>query len=53
VADGDPETANATRRNLAREYADQPVLILGTHFPPPTAGHLVTVDGAVRFQPVF
>jgi glyoxylase-like metal-dependent hydrolase (beta-lactamase superfamily II) len=51
VADADPDQSSATRRRLVREYADTPVLILGTHFPPPTAGHLVTVDGAVRFRP--
>lgn len=52
VADADPVMASATRRELARAYADTPVLIIGTHFPPPTAGHLITVDGAVRFRPV-
>jgi len=51
VADADPDLAGATRRELARAYADTPALIFGTHFPPPTAGHLVTVDGVVRFQP--
>jgi glyoxylase-like metal-dependent hydrolase (beta-lactamase superfamily II) len=53
VADADPAMSSATRRRLAREYADTPALVLGTHFPPPTAGHLVTTDAGVRFQPLL
>jgi glyoxylase-like metal-dependent hydrolase (beta-lactamase superfamily II) len=52
VADADPGVSSATRQRLVREYADTSVLIFGTHFPPPTAGHLVTTDGGVRFQPM-
>ena len=33
------------------EHADTGVLIVGSHFPPPGAGYLVTTDTGVRFQP--
>jgi glyoxylase-like metal-dependent hydrolase (beta-lactamase superfamily II) len=52
VADGDPEMSSATRRHLIGEYADTPVLIIGTHFRPPAAGHLVTDEGGVHFRPL-
>lgn len=52
VADGNPAVANETRRAVVAEYADTGTLIIGTHFPPPGAGHLVTEDGAVRFRPL-
>jgi len=52
LADADPGMSSATRRRLVREYADTSVLIVGTHFPPPTAGHLVTTQNGVRFLPV-
>jgi glyoxylase-like metal-dependent hydrolase (beta-lactamase superfamily II) len=52
LADADPDMSSATRQRLVRQYADTSVLILGTHFPPPTAGHLVTTDDGVRFLPV-
>jgi glyoxylase-like metal-dependent hydrolase (beta-lactamase superfamily II) len=50
--DADPAAAHATRTRLVDAYADRPVLLIGTHFPPPTAGHLVTTTGGVRFQPL-
>lgn len=50
VADADPAAATATRHRLARDYADTSVLILGTHFPLPTAGYLVTTGHGVRFR---
>jgi glyoxylase-like metal-dependent hydrolase (beta-lactamase superfamily II) len=51
VADGDPEMSTATRRRIVGEYVDTPVVIIGTHFRPPAAGHLVTAEGGVRFRP--
>jgi glyoxylase-like metal-dependent hydrolase (beta-lactamase superfamily II) len=50
--DFDAERAAVTRRRLIADYADTPVLVIGTHFPPPTAGHLVTTDVGVRFRPL-
>ena len=37
----DPEQARTTRRDFLSRYADRDVLILGTHFASPTAGHIV------------
>ncbi|MEU8583291.1 MBL fold metallo-hydrolase [Streptomyces abikoensis] len=42
--DTDPEQAVRTRRDLLAALAGTDTLLLGTHFPPPTAGH-VTADG--------
>ena len=39
--DADPEMARETRVRFLERYGDQPVLVLGTHFATPTAGHLV------------
>ncbi|MBW2143889.1 MAG: MBL fold metallo-hydrolase [Deltaproteobacteria bacterium] len=44
IADSDPEQAVETRKDFRSRYGDQPVLIFGTHFGPPYAGHLVS-DG--------
>jgi len=40
-ADYDQDAARKTRYELFERYADKPVLIIGTHFATPTAGHLV------------
>ena len=45
-ADWDSEGAEATRRAFFERYADRPVLVIGTHFAGPTAGHIVR-DGDV------
>ncbi|MGH6971832.1 MAG: MBL fold metallo-hydrolase, partial [Caulobacteraceae bacterium] len=48
--DSDPKAAAVTRARLFAEWADQPVLVIGTHYPAPTAGH-VRRDGATfRFE---
>jgi glyoxylase-like metal-dependent hydrolase (beta-lactamase superfamily II) len=44
-ADYDYDRAIETRRKFLNRYGDTPVLILGTHFATPTAGHIVR-DGA-------
>ncbi|MDP6874657.1 MAG: MBL fold metallo-hydrolase [Alphaproteobacteria bacterium] len=44
--DTDPEQARRTRHEVFSRYADTPILIIGTHFATPTAGHLVR-DGDV------
>lgn len=51
AADEDTVQATATRRAFVRRYADTGTLVIGTHFPDPTAGRLVTSpeDGGVRF----
>ncbi|MEZ5230655.1 MAG: MBL fold metallo-hydrolase [Acidimicrobiales bacterium] len=47
--DHDSMQSTETRRALIEAHADVDVLVLGTHFAPPAAGHLHTVDGTVRF----
>ena len=44
--DSDPKASAATRARMFAEWADQPILVIGTHFAAPTAGH-VKRDGAV------
>jgi glyoxylase-like metal-dependent hydrolase (beta-lactamase superfamily II) len=50
VADSDPDEAMRTRERLRAQVGNQDVLIIGTHFPSPTAGRLVTdAAGEWRF----
>ena len=49
--DADPEAARATRRDFVARQSDADVLVLGTHFGTPTAGHIVGGPGARRFAP--
>ncbi len=46
--DFDPERSTATRHDFYAKYADQPVLIIGTHFATPTAGHIRRDGGVYR-----
>lgn len=48
-ADVDGALAYETRLQFMERYADEPVLILGTHFASPTAGHIVRDGDAFRF----
>lgn len=48
--DHDPAQATDTRRRIVREHGNEPTLLLGTHFAPPTAGHVeIDDDGNTRF----
>ena len=38
-----------TRHEMAARLADRPVLVIGTHYPAPTAGHIVSRNGQTRF----
>jgi glyoxylase-like metal-dependent hydrolase (beta-lactamase superfamily II) len=49
-ADYDGEWAENTRNNLLEQYADQPVLVIGTHFATPTAGHILRDGDVYRFK---
>jgi glyoxylase-like metal-dependent hydrolase (beta-lactamase superfamily II) len=49
-ADHDPTDAVRTRSRLFAEWADQPILVIGTHFAAPTAGHVVRDGAAFRFS---
>lgn len=48
--DQDMEAARMTRRALLREYSDTPMLVIGTHFAGPTAGHLVRDGESYRLE---
>jgi glyoxylase-like metal-dependent hydrolase (beta-lactamase superfamily II) len=50
TADSDPVTAEATRRSIADSVTDTSVLVIGTHYPPPCAGHLVRGARGVWFR---
>jgi len=49
-ADYDGEWAENTRNDLLEQYADQPVLVIGTHFATPTAGHILRDGNVYRFK---
>ncbi|MBN9739992.1 MBL fold metallo-hydrolase [Amycolatopsis sp. A1MSW2902] len=46
--DIDPAESEKTRRRLLAELADSRALVLGTHFTPPTGGHLVRHGSSYR-----
>jgi len=50
LADSDPDLAGATRTRFVRRYADAPVLVIGTHFAAPTAGHIVSDGDTYRLD---
>ena len=41
TADWNQQLSAETRRSFLQRYSDRPVLIIGTHFAAPTAGHIV------------
>ena len=47
--DVDTAAARRTRREFLSRYANKPVLVLGTHFAPPTGGWVVDAERAWRF----
>ncbi|MGR8946492.1 MAG: MBL fold metallo-hydrolase [Gammaproteobacteria bacterium] len=49
-ADYDQAQAVATRKDFLERYADQPTLIIGTHFATPTAGKIVRDGSVYRFD---
>ncbi|MYW44545.1 MBL fold metallo-hydrolase, partial [Streptomyces sp. SID161] len=44
--------SESSRRALLGALADTHTLLLGTHFAPPTAGRVVSREGAYRLAPV-
>ncbi|MEV5703949.1 MBL fold metallo-hydrolase [Actinoallomurus sp. NPDC052274] len=50
--DIDPRQSEGTRRELFASLADTDTLLLGTHFAPPTAGHVIADEGSYRLLPV-
>lgn len=48
--DSDPKASAVTRARMFAEWADQPVLVIGTHYAAPTAGHVRRDGEAFRFE---
>ena len=48
--DADQQAANARRHTMFKEWADKPILIIGTHFAAPTAGHIRQDGDSYRFE---
>ena len=49
-ADSDGAEATRTRLRLLAEHTGSDLLVIGTHYAPPTAGRLVRRAGGVRFE---
>ena len=49
TADSDPAGSEATRRRFREERRQDGALVIGTHFPGPTAGRIVATDGKWEF----
>jgi glyoxylase-like metal-dependent hydrolase (beta-lactamase superfamily II) len=47
--DSDRKASAETRARLFAEWADQPILVIGTHYAAPTAGRVVRDGAAFRF----
>ncbi|MFF4189340.1 MBL fold metallo-hydrolase [Streptomyces sp. NPDC001691] len=50
--DIDPQQSETSRRTLLASLAGTDALVLGTHFAPPTAGHVTLHEGGYRLSPV-
>ena len=50
LGDNDPAAAALTRAQLFNDWANQAALVIGTHFPAPTAGHVLHDGAAFRFE---
>jgi glyoxylase-like metal-dependent hydrolase (beta-lactamase superfamily II) len=48
--DSDPVASAEMRRGVFESVADQPVLVIGTHYAAPTAGHVKRDGDAFRFE---
>lgn len=50
VFDSDPKAAAVTRGRMFAEWADQPILVIGTHYAGPTAGRVKRDGATFRFE---
>ncbi len=48
--DSDKEASRTTRKAMLKDWADQPILVIGTHFSGPTAGHVKKDGASYRFE---
>lgn len=47
--DHNPDVARETRTSMLYQLADTSTLVLGSHFPSPTAGHIIREGSSLRF----
>ena len=47
--DSDKDAARVTRQAMLKDWADKPILIIGTHFAAPTAGHIERDGASYKF----
>ncbi len=50
IYDADPDRSIASRKTLIARAAADGLVVMGGHFPPPTAGHVVMVEGRRRWR---
>jgi glyoxylase-like metal-dependent hydrolase (beta-lactamase superfamily II) len=48
--DSDQDASRATRKAMFKDWADKPILIIGTHFVAPTAGRIRRDGASYRFE---
>jgi glyoxylase-like metal-dependent hydrolase (beta-lactamase superfamily II) len=48
--DADQQAANTRRHTMFEQWADKPILVIGTHFAAPTAGRIKRDGAAWRFE---
>ncbi len=48
--DGNPKAAEQARRHIIETCTDRDILLMSGHFPAPTVGRLLTVEGKSQFQ---
>ena len=48
--DGNPQAAERARRHIIENYTDRDILLMTGHFPAPTVGRLLTIDGVPQFR---
>jgi glyoxylase-like metal-dependent hydrolase (beta-lactamase superfamily II) len=48
--DSDKQASQATRHAMVKDWADRPILVIGTHFAAPTAGHIRRDGASYRFE---
>ena len=48
--DSDRKASAVMRRRMFAEWADKPILVIGTHYAAPTAGHVKSDGDAFRFE---
>jgi len=48
--DSDKDASRATRKAMIKDWADKPILVIGTHFAAPTAGHIRRDGTSHRFE---